>query len=87
MVGLSFCDFAGTRDEKVMMAADTQKEWSRHFKVISNFSFLGFFRMATLVVKNVRAVLLRVTRVALIIWQKKSVLHRPVSLIKDFSFL
>uniref|UniRef100_N1QYA7 O-fucosyltransferase family protein n=1 Tax=Aegilops tauschii TaxID=37682 RepID=N1QYA7_AEGTA len=32
MVGLSFCDFAGTRDEKVMMAAYRQKEWPRRFK-------------------------------------------------------
>jgi hypothetical protein len=27
MVGLSFCDFAGTREEKAMMAAYRQKEW------------------------------------------------------------
>uniref|UniRef100_M8BSS2 O-fucosyltransferase family protein n=1 Tax=Aegilops tauschii TaxID=37682 RepID=M8BSS2_AEGTA len=32
MVGLSFCDFAGTREEKVMMAAYRQKEWPRRFK-------------------------------------------------------
>jgi hypothetical protein len=39
MVGLSFCDFAGTREEKAMMAAYRQKEWPRRYKVISNFSF------------------------------------------------
>lgn len=32
MVGLSFCDFAGTREEKAMMAAYRQKEWPRRFK-------------------------------------------------------
>ncbi|KAK3156048.1 hypothetical protein QOZ80_2AG0102120 [Eleusine coracana subsp. coracana] len=32
MVGLSFCDFAGTREEKVMMAAYRQKEWPRRYK-------------------------------------------------------
>lgn len=32
MVGLSFCDFAGTRDEKAMMAAYRQKEWPRRYK-------------------------------------------------------
>jgi hypothetical protein len=33
MVGLSFCDFAGTREEKAMMAAYRQKEWPRRYKV------------------------------------------------------
>lgn len=32
MVGLSFCDFVGTRDEKAMMAAYRQKEWPRRYK-------------------------------------------------------
>ncbi|XP_020583589.1 uncharacterized protein At1g04910 [Phalaenopsis equestris] len=32
MVGLSFCDFVGTREEKAMMAAYRQKEWPRRFK-------------------------------------------------------
>uniref|UniRef100_A0A0E0CFX0 O-fucosyltransferase family protein n=1 Tax=Oryza meridionalis TaxID=40149 RepID=A0A0E0CFX0_9ORYZ len=32
MVGLSFCDFAGTREEKEMMAAYRQKEWPRRYK-------------------------------------------------------
>jgi hypothetical protein len=39
MVGLSFCDFAGTREEKAMMAAYRQTEWPRRYKVISNFIF------------------------------------------------
>lgn len=33
MVGLSFCDFVGTREEKVKMAEYRQKEWPRRFKV------------------------------------------------------
>ncbi|ERN13854.1 hypothetical protein AMTRI_Chr06g176430 [Amborella trichopoda] len=32
MVGLSFCDFVGTRQEKAMMAAYRQKEWPRRYK-------------------------------------------------------
>ncbi|OAY71254.1 Uncharacterized protein ACMD2_10269, partial [Ananas comosus] len=32
MVGLSFCDFVGTREEKAMMAAYRQKEWPRRYK-------------------------------------------------------
>lgn len=32
MVGLSFCDFAGTRAEKAMMDAYRQKEWPRRYK-------------------------------------------------------
>lgn len=32
MVGLSFCDFVGTREEKVKMAEYRQKEWPRRFK-------------------------------------------------------
>nr|XP_051209396.1 protein PECTIC ARABINOGALACTAN SYNTHESIS-RELATED-like isoform X2 [Lolium perenne] len=32
MVGLSFCDFVGTREEKVMMAEYRQKQWPRRFK-------------------------------------------------------
>uniref|UniRef100_A0ACD6AGL5 Uncharacterized protein n=1 Tax=Avena sativa TaxID=4498 RepID=A0ACD6AGL5_AVESA len=32
MVGLSFCDFVGTRDEKAMMAEYRQKQWPRRFK-------------------------------------------------------
>uniref|UniRef100_A0A0D9VCF0 O-fucosyltransferase family protein n=1 Tax=Leersia perrieri TaxID=77586 RepID=A0A0D9VCF0_9ORYZ len=32
MVGLSFCDFAGTREEKEMMAAYRKKEWPRRYK-------------------------------------------------------
>lgn len=34
MVGLSFCDFVGTREEKAMMAAYRQKEWPRRYKVL-----------------------------------------------------
>lgn len=33
MVGLSFCDFVGTRSEKALMAAYRKKEWPRRFKV------------------------------------------------------
>lgn len=36
MVGLSFCDFVGTREEKAMMAAYRQKEWPRRYKVLKN---------------------------------------------------
>ncbi|CAM0909546.1 unnamed protein product [Alopecurus aequalis] len=32
MVGLSFCDFVGTREEKSMMAEYRQKQWPRRFK-------------------------------------------------------
>ncbi|XP_009602874.1 protein PECTIC ARABINOGALACTAN SYNTHESIS-RELATED-like [Nicotiana tabacum] len=32
MVGLSFCDFVGTRSEKALMAAYRKKEWPRRFK-------------------------------------------------------
>ncbi|CAN6969881.1 unnamed protein product [Brassica rapa subsp. trilocularis] len=32
MVGLSFCDFVGTREEKARMAEYRQKEWPRRFK-------------------------------------------------------
>ncbi|CAN4124098.1 unnamed protein product [Withania somnifera] len=32
MVGLSFCDFVGTRAEKALMAAYRKKEWPRRFK-------------------------------------------------------
>eukprot|EP00250_Pteridium_aquilinum_P005433 c15523_g1_i1 orf=150-1766(+) len=32
MVGLSFCDFVGNRQEKAMMAAYRQKEWPRRYK-------------------------------------------------------
>ncbi|XP_028114627.1 protein PECTIC ARABINOGALACTAN SYNTHESIS-RELATED-like isoform X2 [Camellia sinensis] len=32
MVGLSFCDFVGTREEKALMALYRQKEWPRRFK-------------------------------------------------------
>ncbi|KAK1697577.1 hypothetical protein QYE76_014274 [Lolium multiflorum] len=32
MVGLSFCDFVGTRKEKAMMAEYRQKQWPRRFK-------------------------------------------------------
>ncbi|XP_024529661.1 protein PECTIC ARABINOGALACTAN SYNTHESIS-RELATED [Selaginella moellendorffii] len=32
MVGLSFCDFVGNREEKAMMAAYRKKEWPRRFK-------------------------------------------------------
>ncbi|KAL3511353.1 hypothetical protein ACH5RR_030754 [Cinchona calisaya] len=32
MVGLSFCDFVGTRVEKALMALYRQKEWPRRFK-------------------------------------------------------
>lgn len=33
MVGLSFCDFVGTRMEKALMALYRLKEWPRRFKV------------------------------------------------------
>ncbi|GLJ08762.1 hypothetical protein SUGI_0095270 [Cryptomeria japonica] len=32
MVGLSFCDFVGTREEKATMAAYRKKEWPRRYK-------------------------------------------------------
>ncbi|KAF5741109.1 hypothetical protein HS088_TW10G00104 [Tripterygium wilfordii] len=32
MVGLSFCDFVGTREEKAKMAEYRQKEWPRRYK-------------------------------------------------------
>ncbi|XP_078433221.1 O-fucosyltransferase family protein [Wolffia australiana] len=32
MVGLSFCDFVGTREEKTMMAAYRKNEWPRRYK-------------------------------------------------------
>ncbi|GLT74602.1 hypothetical protein SLA2020_463900 [Shorea laevis] len=32
MVGLSFCDFVGTREEKAKMAQYRQKEWPRRYK-------------------------------------------------------
>lgn len=32
MVGLSFCDFVGTRDEKAIMAEYRKKEWPRRYK-------------------------------------------------------
>ncbi|KAL5664055.1 hypothetical protein ACJX0J_024163, partial [Zea mays] len=32
MVGLSFCDFAGTREEKAMMATYRQQQWPRRYK-------------------------------------------------------
>ncbi|CAN0896298.1 Protein PECTIC ARABINOGALACTAN SYNTHESIS-RELATED [Linum grandiflorum] len=32
MVGLSFCDFVGTRDEKAKMAEYRKKEWPRRYK-------------------------------------------------------
>ncbi|KNA25707.1 hypothetical protein SOVF_003280 [Spinacia oleracea] len=32
MVGLSFCDFVGTREEKAQMAVYRKKEWPRRFK-------------------------------------------------------
>lgn len=32
MVGLSFCDFVGTREEKVQMAEYRKKEWPRRYK-------------------------------------------------------
>lgn len=33
MVGLSFCDFVGTREEKALMAKYREKEWPRRYKV------------------------------------------------------
>ncbi|GJN39177.1 hypothetical protein PR202_gb28278 [Eleusine coracana subsp. coracana] len=33
MVGLSFCDFAGTREEKAMMATYRKQQWPRRYKV------------------------------------------------------
>lgn len=33
MVGLSFCDFVGTREEKVKMAEYRKEEWPRRYKV------------------------------------------------------
>ncbi|KAF9603434.1 hypothetical protein IFM89_036135 [Coptis chinensis] len=33
MVGLSFCDFVGTREEKAIMAEYRKKEWPRRYKV------------------------------------------------------
>lgn len=42
MVGLSFCDFVGTREEKAQMAVYRKKEWPRRFKVLSNKTNLSF---------------------------------------------
>jgi len=39
MVGLSFCDFVGTRDEKAIMAEYRKKEWPRRYKVPYYFLF------------------------------------------------
>lgn len=36
MVGLSFCDFVGTREEKAKMAEYRKKEWPRRYKVLLN---------------------------------------------------
>lgn len=43
MVGLSFCDFVGTREEKEKMAEYRKKEWPRRYKVNQNHmtSILG----------------------------------------------
>jgi len=40
MVGLSFCDFVGTRDEKARMGEYRKKEWPRRYKV--SYQFSGF---------------------------------------------
>jgi predicted GIY-YIG superfamily endonuclease len=37
MVGLSFCDFVGTRKEKAMMAEYRHEQWPRRFKVMLMF--------------------------------------------------
>lgn len=44
MVGLSFCDFVGTREEKAKMAEYRKKEWPRRYKVIwSDTTLVMFF--------------------------------------------
>lgn len=40
MVGLSFCDFVGTREEKARMAEYRKKEWPRRYKV--TYKFISF---------------------------------------------
>lgn len=43
MVGLSFCDFVGTREEKAKMA-EYRKEWPRRYKVTWNDdTLIGFW--------------------------------------------
>ncbi|RRT65602.1 hypothetical protein B296_00035269, partial [Ensete ventricosum] len=46
MVGLSFCDFVGTREEKAMMAAYRQKEWPRRYKFLVLEVYLAWFMEA-----------------------------------------
>lgn len=43
MVGLSFCDFVGTREEKAKMAEYRKKEWPRRYKVTRNDTTLSGF--------------------------------------------
>lgn len=43
MVGLSFCDFVGTREEKAIMAEYRKKEWPRRYKVTWNDTTLSGF--------------------------------------------
>lgn len=43
MVGLSFCDFVGTREEKGKMAEYRKKEWPRRYKVARNDTTLSGF--------------------------------------------
>jgi hypothetical protein len=43
MVGLSFCDFVGTREEKGKMAEYRKKEWPRRYKVTRNDTALSGF--------------------------------------------
>ena len=40
MVGLSLCDFVGTREEKAKMAEYRKQEWPRRYKVLSTKLFL-----------------------------------------------
>lgn len=40
MVGLSFCDFVGTRAEKALMGLYRLKEWPRRFKVRCFYLFI-----------------------------------------------
>ncbi|KAJ0790742.1 putative GDP-fucose protein O-fucosyltransferase [Helianthus annuus] len=41
MVGLSFCDFVGTRAEKALMVLYRLKEWPTRFKVRCHSIYLG----------------------------------------------
>ncbi|CAL1359969.1 unnamed protein product [Linum trigynum] len=78
MVGLSFCDFVGTSDEKVKMAEHRKKEWPRHFKVYG-----GQNRMAPL--RNMFSNL--VTKEELAISDELTSFRKHVTSLEALSFL